>query len=300
MNESRKADLMLVSATMLAGIGWIFSKQAISEMPPFLFIGSRFALASLILLPFCIRRIKRLPWMDILKASSVGLLQGIALLLWIYSVSISESLGEGAFIVSLSMLFVPLIAWLLFHQRPSSNFAVALPLAILGLYALSSSGHWTLSGSQMFFFLSALTTALQFNLNSRYSRSIPTVALTCLQFFWTGALALIFSAFFEVWPESYQSITWVWFLASVIPATCFRFLLQIRGQKSTSTTNAALIMILEPLWTVLLSVAIYSEVMTFNKVTGCLLILLSLIVYRFLGHVIGMLRRINRKVLNGS
>ncbi len=293
MNGSRQADMMLVSATMLAGVGWVFSKQAIIEMPPFLFIGSRFMLAALILLPFGVRQIKALPKPDLIKAASVGVVQGVSILLWIYSVSISPTLGEGAFIMSLSMLFVPLVAWLVFRQRPNSNFWGALPFAILGLYALSSSGHWTLSGSQMFFFLSAITLALQFNLNSRYSRSIPTMALTCIQFFLTGALALVFSACTETWAGSYHALTWIWFLASVIPATCFRFLLQIRGQGGTSTANAAIIMILEPLWTVLLSVAVYAEVMTSNKVMGCLLILLSLLVYRFWMPMVNALHRLH-------
>ncbi|MDF5372104.1 EamA family transporter, partial [Vibrio parahaemolyticus] len=44
--------------------------------------------------------------------------------------------------------------------------------------------------------------------------------------------------------------------------------------------NAALIMILEPVWTVILSVLWYGEVLTANKLVGCVLILFSLIIYR--------------------
>ena len=36
---------------------------------------------------------------------------GSAVMTWIYAISISDTLGEGAFIMSLSMLFVPIVAW---------------------------------------------------------------------------------------------------------------------------------------------------------------------------------------------
>lgn len=36
------AELLLVVTTLLAAGGWVFSKQAIQELPPFGFIGLRF------------------------------------------------------------------------------------------------------------------------------------------------------------------------------------------------------------------------------------------------------------------
>lgn len=286
MQKSKKADMMLVFATMLAGCGWVFSKQTIQGMPPFVFIGTRFVMASLMLMPLCIPYFRRLSRQDYLKAITVGLMQGVVLLLWIYSVSISNALGEGAFIMSLSMLFVPLIAWPLFRQKPGNGFWLALPIAVSGLYMLSRSGEWQLSGSQFFFLLSALTLALQFNLNSQFAKSIPVLPLTCIQFLFTGLLALIMSSLTETWPAQISLTTWSWLVASVIPATCLRFLVQIGGQKNTSAANAALIMILEPLWTVLLSVVVYAEVMTLNKTTGCLLILSALLVYKMWDQLI--------------
>lgn len=49
------------------------------------------------------------------------------MLLWIYAVATTPSLGEGAFIMSLSMLFVPLVAWGMLHIRPSGAFWASLP-----------------------------------------------------------------------------------------------------------------------------------------------------------------------------
>lgn len=295
MNQNKKADLLLISATILAGFGWIFSKQTIQEMPPFMFIGIRFMMASLIFIPLCLPMLRKLSTQDIVKSALVGFLQGVVLLLWIYSVSITDALGEGAFIMSLSMLFVPLLAWPLFKQKPNTGFWMALPIAGAGLFMLSNTGEWQVSGSQLFFLLAALTLAVQFNLNSQFSKSIPTLPFTTIQFFCTGLLAILFSLLTENWPESIEYTTWGWLIASVIPATCLRFFLQISGQKHTSTANAAIIMILEPLWTVILSIMFYAEQMTFNKSAGCLLILAALVTYKLWGFIwIRYLKIVNR------
>ncbi|CAM3883475.1 putative DMT superfamily transporter inner membrane protein [Vibrio aerogenes CECT 7868] len=280
LKSGSKAELLLVFATMMAGCGWIFSKQSIEGIPPFAFIGIRFVTASLILMPLCLSALTQLAMRDVMKAAFAGLLQGVVLLLWIYSVSVTDALGEGAFIMSLSMLFAPLMAWPLMKQKPGKCFWQALPVAVLGLYMLSGGGEWHTSASQITFLIAALTLALQFNLNGLYVKSIPVLPLTCLQFLSTGLLAVLVSLLAESWPQSVDTSVWYWVCASILPATCLRFLAQIAGQKHTSASNAAIIMILEPLWTVMLSMTVYGEQMSFHKVTGCLLILTSLVVYK--------------------
>ncbi|MDW2132919.1 EamA family transporter, partial [Vibrio sp. 2129(2023)] len=46
-NSERKATVILVATTMIAALGWIFSKETIQGLPPFGFIGLRFTIASL-------------------------------------------------------------------------------------------------------------------------------------------------------------------------------------------------------------------------------------------------------------
>jgi drug/metabolite transporter (DMT)-like permease len=295
MITTRKADLLLVCATLLAGMGWIFSKETVQEMPPFAFIGLRFTISALILSPFCFSAFKQVSTKQFGTSAAIGMLQGLALSLWIYSVSITDALGEGAFIMSLSMLFVPLCAWMIFRERPSGIFWVSLPVAGLGLYLLSLSGSWTLSGSQIFFLMAALTIAFQFICNSHFSKSIPTVFLTCIQFLFTGIFALVLSFIVEQWPSYISTETYYWLAASILPATCLRFLIQISGQKGTNAANAALIMILEPLWTVILSILWYGESFSFSKMAGCLLILLALFIYRFWHRMVLRRNRISKR-----
>lgn len=280
MSQNKRAELLILCTTILAAAGWIFSKQAIQGLPPFGFIGLRFLFASLLLLPFCYRSFFQVSLKNIFKAMLVGCLLGGALLVWIYAISISDTLGEGAFIMSLSMLLVPLVSWPVFGIKPARSFWMSLPFALVGLILLSLSGGWHQSTSQVWFLIAAILLALQFNLNSHYAQRLPTVLLTCIQLFCIGIMGLFVSLLVEHWPDTIEVDIWLWFAESVVIATCLRFVMQISGQKQTSAENAAIIMVLEPVWTVFLSILWYGEKMPFQKIMGCMLILFSLFLYR--------------------
>lgn len=280
MIKHYKADFILVLTTLLAAAGWVFSREAIQVLPTSGFIGLRFILASILLLPFCYRELITINHKTLLAASSVGCFLGFAILIWIYAISNSESLGEGAFIMSLSMLFVPIIAWLFFNNKPPRIFWLSLPFAVTGLFFLAKGNVWSLAGSQIWFIVSAIMLAIHFNLNSHFSQKIPTLVLTCTQLCVTGLLGILISYFTESWPESIGNETWGWLAMSVLVATSLRYALQTAGQKNTTTANAAIIMILEPVWTVILSMLWYDESLGLTQVVGCSFILFSLLVYR--------------------
>ncbi|MEZ8101853.1 DMT family transporter [Vibrio bivalvicida] len=285
MNAERKAAWILFITTALAGLGWIFSKETIQGLPPFGFVGLRFLVASICLLPLCYKRFRDLTTQLLLQAIGGGSILALALLTWVYAISISETLGEGAFIVSLSMIIVPIIAWVLYQERPKRAFWVSMPIAIAGLAMLSLTDGWQSSAGQLWFLANACLLALHFNVNSKLAQKVPVLMLTCIQLFVTGVLALVASLIFETIPESVETSIWGWFALSALLATSLRYVMQTLGQKGCNPANAALIMLLEPIWTVILSILWYGEQLSRNKLIGCSLILLALIFYRTDGRL---------------
>ena len=280
INLQRNGEWVLVFVTFIAALGWLFSKEAIAEIPPFGFIGLRFFMAAIILLPFNLVFHQAINIKSIPRAIFTGILQALNLILWILAISTSDSLGEGAFIISLSVLFVPLLAWLLFKEKPLKIFWISLPIAIVGLAFLSLIGGWRISISQIWFLLAAIASAIFFLFSSRAVQYIAVLPLSFIQLFCTGICSLILSLLFEQWPSRISWNTVGWLSASILIATSLRYLLQLVGQKYVSIGNAAIIMILEPVFTAILSVIVYREPMPWNKWLGCLFILLSLLLYR--------------------
>lgn len=281
MLKSRSGEQLILGATIFAALGWVASKQVIQTMPVYGFIGLRFLLAGIVLLPLCYKQLQRTQLVTLLKALLVGSVLGVALLIWIYSVSISENLAEGAFIMSLAMLFAPLLAWPLYKQRPKRSFWMALPIAIVGMGLLSLSSSWQLAENQLFFLISALLLSLHFNLNKQLTQHLSSLPLVCVQLFSIGLVGLVVSYFSEQWDSSViDSQTLFWLGISVLFATSLRYVLQTQGQKKVSTANASVIMILEPVWTLLLAMVMFGEHLQLQKMLGCGFILLSLFMYR--------------------
>lgn len=274
-------EILLLIVTILASVGWFFSKYAIAELPPVGFIGLRFIIATLLFLPFAYSQLSQFSLKNIINSTIVGILFSLQLLFWVLAISFSNSLGEGAFIMSLSMLLAPIVGWLLLKQKPYMLFWLALPLALIGLYLISQvQGQFEFSLGSLFFFLSALCMATFFVLNNQFAKQVPSMGLTTILFATVGIICSLYSFLFEQWRTEISATTWGWLLASILIATNFRYLLQTIGQKHCNITSGAIIMMCEPIWTLLLSIVLLGEDLSWQKTLGCLLIFSALIIYR--------------------
>lgn len=278
---NRTPLLLMVLVTLLAAAGWLFSKEAIRELPTAAFIGSRFLLAALLLLPLAWLREPPPTRAQLLRAAGCGTLLGASLLLWVTAISQSDALGSGAFIMSVATLMAPLAAWGAFRAKPGRHYWLTLPIAIAGLLLLSSSTHWGVSLSLFWFLAAATTLGIQLAVHRHFAQSIAPTWLTCIQLAMTGLLGTLLSLLTEQWPEAGVSHgIWGWFVASVLIATTLRYWLLTHALSKMTTAHAALMMLLEPVWTLLLSTLFYNEPLGGAKLAGAGLVLGALVLYQ--------------------
>lgn len=278
---NRTPLLLMVLVTLLAAAGWLFSKEAIRELPPAAFIGSRFLLAALLLLPLAWLREPPPTRAQLVRAAGCGTLLGASLLLWVTAISQSDALGSGAFIMSVATLMAPLAAWGAFRAKPGRHYWLTLPIAIAGLLLLSSSTHWGVSLSLFWFLAAATTLGIQLAVHRHFAQSIAPTWLTCIQLAMTGLLGTLLSLLTEQWPEAGVSHgIWGWFAASVLIATTLRYWLLTDALSKMTTAHAALMMLLEPVWTLLLNTLFYDEPLGGAKLAGAGLVLGALVLYQ--------------------
>ncbi|WP_417224470.1 DMT family transporter [Amphritea sp.] len=282
LSPAARADLLLLLVTLIAAAGWIFSKEALLEMPPLLFIGVRFLLAGLILLiPGYRGCLKLLQQRQIVPVLGLGVLMTGALLCWIMGLYQGHHLGEGAFITSMGVVLVPVMAWLVYRERAQLSTWLSLPVAIAGLGLLSLEGGISLAAGQFWFLGAALLFSVHFVLVSRMALVVPSLILTAIQLLIVGVGGIAVSAWLEAWPDSLSPTTISWLLASALIATSLRFALQTYAQSLASASHVALIMTLEPVWAALLGAIIYAEVMSPLQLGGCSLIFMAMLVSRW-------------------
>ena len=280
-SHSFRADLFLLAATLLAAAGWVFSKESLAGLAPLQFVGTRFLLAGVVLGGFSWRQLRMLSAEAVGRAAVVGVLFAAAMGLWIMGLQHAHHLGEGAFIASLGIVLVPVFARIFFGEAPPLSTWLALPVALGGFACLSLAKGFQIEPGQWFFLGAALIFAFLFNLNSRVVRDVPVLALSTIQVLVVGALILPLSFAFETWPEVVPTSAIFWLLASAIIATTLRFLVQLHGQSLTTPSHAALILMLEPMWTALVAAWWFGERMSGLQLAGCALISLALVISRW-------------------
>jgi len=277
---------MLVCVTLVAAAGWVFTKNALIEFSPHIFLTIRFFLAATILAFLCWPELKRVTKIQFYRAFGTGMLLGLTLLMWVVALDQSDSIGEGAFIVSLTVVLVPLIGRLFFGDKLTVSLLLALLPAISGLALLSlqvtddQSFSFSFEQSHVYFFLSTIGFAFHVIFTNRYGQKIAAMPLATIQLLAIALVAFISAIMTESWPTEISAVSWFWVLCSAVIATSLRFALQTKALIYLNPSNATMIFMLEPVWVAMLGALFLTEKMTENQMLGCALIFSALVVYR--------------------
>jgi drug/metabolite transporter (DMT)-like permease len=266
LNNAYKSDLLLVLVTLLAAVSWMFSKEAVLQMPPLLFMSVRFFLAGLLLACVCYKALSKLAFATWLQSTLVGLVFGVAMCFWVTGLAKSSQVGEAAFLASLGVVMVPIMARVLFREAIPRSTWLALPVAVMGLGFLSLGASMgralSLETSHILLLTSATFFALYFNLNARVINipssmlkngesikavKVPVLALTTIVLATTGIITGLASALIEPWQPTFANLQLElvgWVLLSATIGTALRFLLQTYAQSLTSNSHGVVVMVL--------------------------------------------------------
>lgn len=299
MSDAHKSDLFLVIVTLLAAISWIFSKEAVLLMPPLLFMAVRFLMAGGLLAILASRSLRRLSADQIRRSVGVGLVFGIAMSCWIMGLFHGTHVGEGAFLTSLGVVIVPVIARIVFKEDQPTSTWIAIPISVAGLALLSLKNGFRPEIGQLFFVVAACIFALYFTLNTRAANQrtvinrrgesiekhrVPALPLTSIALLTVGTLTLIESLVLETWQpllNDFPPILVWWVFASAVIGTAGRFLLQTYAQSLSANSHGVVILVLEPVWVALFAAGWFSETMSPSQLAGCGLIFAALLVNRW-------------------
>jgi len=224
---------------------------------------------------------------------------GTAMSCWIMGLFHGTHVGEGAFLTSLGVVIVPIIARVIFKEPQPASTWVAIPIAVAGLALLSLKNGFRPELGQLFFVMAAFIFALYFTLNTRAANQrtivnrrgesvekhrVPALPLTAIALITVGVLTLIESSLLESWTlmaDAFSPILVWWIFASAAIGTAGRFLLQTYAQSLSANSHGVVILVLEPVWVALFAAGWFSETMVASQLAGCGLIFAALLVNRW-------------------
>jgi drug/metabolite transporter (DMT)-like permease len=274
-HSPRLALTALVGVTAIWGWTFLIVKDAIQLMPVMDFLAVRFALAAAVMLvvrPTSLRRISRRGWRH---GVILGVLLGLAYITQTQGLLYTSPAVSG-FITGMSVVFTPIVAWLLLRQKIGPRTWLAVGLAIVGLALLSLRG-WSFGTGELLTLACALFVAFHIIGLGQWSAEHDTYGLALVQIATVAVISLIAAAPGGIMMPP-DATTWGTIGITAVLATATAFFVQTWAQSLVTPTHAAVVLTMEPVFAGVFSVAFGTEQVTVRNVLGAVCVLVAMLI----------------------
>lgn len=280
-----KADLTLLLVSIIWGSAFVAQRVAGQMGSVYLFNGARYLLAAVVVVPFALRASRaakpingpgRNPYKWMLIAGFVlfmgSALQQVGLL---YTTA-----GNAGFITSLYVVLVPIVLFLFWRERFHWLSVVAVALAGVGAFLLSTGGRFELKRGDAIELLGALFWTLHVVVLGKYASRYEPMSFSVGQLLVCGILNLAIGLFAEPMISLSGPLLFaIAYTAFFSLGLCYT--LQIWAQRHTPPADAALILSLESVFAVLSGWLLLNERLNVIQAFGCGLIFVAVLLSQF-------------------
>lgn len=286
MRQELKADLVLLSVTLVWGISFPIMSTVLKHTGPYTFLALRYLTAGIILSVFIFRKFKNINR----KTIKAGLLIGLALFLGCILQTVGlvyTTASKSGFLTGLNVIFVPMLIAIIYKKVPDFKSIIGVLLSVVGLATMSLDGSMSMNFGDTLTIISALAFAVQILLVDKYARDVDIVVMSCIQMFVIGILSFIPAVAIEGLKFPVTKVTIGSILFTAIFCSIYAFGMQNKMQPYTKPTHAAIIFLAEPVFSAIFSVFI-GDRLTGKTLAGCLFILLGMVIIntKFTGKLI--------------
>ncbi|MGI6094205.1 MAG: DMT family transporter [Lachnospiraceae bacterium] len=278
MNKQVKADLALVFVTMTWGLSYFMMDVALTEMGPFTLNACRFFGAFLLTVIFAFPKLKGVNKTTILHAAGISVL-----LLGVYTCSTFgvkfTSISNAGFLCSLSVLFIPILAFIFKGEKPSKKLLAAIVICTVGIALLTLDAQFQIARGDIICICGSCFASvyLMFMETSLKKEQIKAFHLSVFLFGFMGLYCTILSFLIETpkMPQSFQVAGAVAFLSVI--CTAVALLVQTRAQQYTSASHVGVIFCLEPIFSAIVAYFLAGEVLLPRAYGGAVMMIFSVI-----------------------
>jgi drug/metabolite transporter (DMT)-like permease len=273
---ARRADLLLIAATLTWGVSFVIVKNALSASTPLAFLSIRFALATLALTPL----------VNFRASWSRGELRGALLLTVLLASGFAcQAIGlqyttpaRSAFIVALSSVLAPLVALIVLRHRTGWMVLIALAIAAVGIYFLTAPDAGGLNRGDLWTMITAVVFGGHIVTVTELSKRYEARRLVWLQIAGTTVGVSIATLLLEPVRMTWSAGLIAALLFTGVLATAVALVWQMRAQRYMSSARASLLLCLEPVFAAVTSWLYWGETFSLSQAAGAGMILSGMMV----------------------
>ncbi len=276
MSRSSKAELILLSITLIWGGTFAVVKFALNDASPLTFLALRFGIASLVF-PLIYRK----NYFSMDRATLVGgLFLGLLLMVGFAFQTVGlqyTTASKSAFITGLLVAFTPIAQAVIEKRLPGRGNMIGVALVAVGLYLLTSPGGQGFNIGDILTLFCAISYAIYIVYLDIFSKKHDVSKLTLLQLAATGMLSITVAPLVETMHVHFTAgFMWALLYTSIL-ATVFATYLQTKYQRDTTPVRAAIIFSMEPVLANFIAYFAFGEFVGWVGVFGGALIIAGLL-----------------------
>ena len=301
MKENRKSirsGFLLFLAASIWGAAFVAQSVGMDYMGPATFNAARFWIGGAVLVPVLAFRAKTGPAKTgapeshaacprntggRVRPAAGGICCGLALCVasLLQQIGLQETaVGKAGFLTTLYIVIVPLMGIFL-GKRAGLKVWMAAAIALAGMYLLCLSGNanaaFAISRGDAFVLGGAVLFSVHILVVDHFSPGTDSVALSCIQFFTSGAICTILALLTETPSLSALAAGAIPVLYAGVLSCGVAYTLQVVGQKNVEPAAASLILSLESVVSVLAGWAILGQRLSGRELAGCALVFAAVI-----------------------
>jgi drug/metabolite transporter (DMT)-like permease len=283
MSRKLRADVLLLTITVVWGASFPFMKLILAFVPAYAYLSMRFLLAAAVLAIIFHKSFAKFNKKVLLYGCIIGVFMfgGMAFqVVGLYTTSASNS----GFITGLNVVIVPVFAAILLGKKPDRASFIGISVAFIGLFFLSGGLNFSFNKGDFLTFLCAICWAIQIICIDRFTQTEDAALLSIIQLVFIGiASSALWITADAGKPLEFNGTVIGILLFTAILGSALAFGGQTIAQKDTTPAHTALILTAEPVFAAIFAMIIpnaqgVTEMPSLIKIIGCLLILSGMLV----------------------
>jgi len=289
VSKRLRADLSLALCSLLWGATFVVVKDSLGYSSVFIFLAARFSLAALLMAAFRPHVFRTLKREELFAGAALGFFMFGGYAFQTAGLQYTTPAKSG-FVTGSSVVLVPLLLGIFWGRRLTLWVYAGVFAAVFGLFFLTvpAEGISHLNRGDLLTFVAAGLYAMHIILVGDYTRRHSVAALSVLQVAACALLACMAAGLSSAAGWQPARFSWQWqsllgIAICAVLATAVAFSIQLWAQQYTSSSHAAILFTLEPVFASATSYLLARERLGNRALFGAAFVLAGILIAELLG-----------------